>query len=177
MKEGHLWSCMEHVPHFIGFFSEDPHNKKPFVVFLHFFFLFVLFILFIWSNHYKRSLHVLACIIKSDLTTSLVSKRLPLYILTETGLQVATVHLLACCLCLGNLGPGPLAAQDSAQGLTGSHRPWQIMCVYKPDAERRRRSERVKRVEGKGLAQPAAALSELRQNIAQRDCGCPYLPT
>lgn len=67
----------------------------------------------------------------------------------------------------------PLAIQNDAQGLTGGHRPWQTMCVYKPDARKRRRSERGKRVRGRGRGvsqQPHTLCSN--KNVASRDCGC-----
>lgn len=48
----------------------------------------------------------------------------------------------------GDLGPVSLAVRDSTQGLTGGHRPRQTMCVYKPDAMKRRRSEQGKRGDG-----------------------------
>lgn len=44
------------------------------------------------------------------------------------------------------------------------------MCVHKPDAAKRRRSWRWKRVEGRGLSYPAATVS------APRDCGFTDLP-
>lgn len=59
----------------------------------------------------------------------------------------------------GDFGPGSLAVQARAQGFSGGQRPWQIMCVNKPDAVERRRSWGLKRVEGRGLSHPAATVS------------------
>lgn len=69
------------------------------------------------------------------------------------GLQAATIHLLACRLGLGIWGRilllygTPLRASLEA---TGHDKP----CVYKPDAMKRRRSERGKRAGGRGHGVP-----------------------
>lgn len=62
----------------------------------------------------------------------------------------------------GDFGPGSLAVRARAQGFSGGQRPWQIMCVHKPDAVERRRSWGLKRVEGRGLSHPAATVSAPR---------------
>lgn len=72
--------------------------------------------------------------------------------------QADTNHLLG----LGILGQVLFAAWARAQGCSGGQGPWQITCVHKPDAVKRRRSRRWKRVEGRSSRYPAATISAPR---------------